>query len=40
MLHKEGLDRLVVEKLELGCWNIDNSEWIDMVSRLKNLKGD
>ena len=40
MLHKEGLDRLVVEKLELGCWDIDNSEWIDMVSRLKNLKGN
>ena len=40
MLHKEGLDRLVVEKLELGCWNIDNSEWIDMVSRLKILKGN
>lgn len=38
MLHKEGLDRLVVEKLELGCRDIDNSEWIDMVSRLKNLK--
>ena len=33
-------DRLVVEKLELGCWDIDNSEWIDMVSRLKNLKGN
>ena len=40
MLHKEGLDRLVVEKLELGCCDIDNSEWIDMVSRLKNLKGN
>ena len=40
MLHKEGLDRLVVEKLELGCRDIDNSEWIDMVSRLKNLKGN
>lgn len=40
MLHKEGLDRLVVEKLELGCRDIDNTEWIDMVSRLKNLEGN
>lgn len=39
MLHKEGLDRLVVEKLELGCRDIDNGEWVDMVSRIKNLKG-
>ena len=39
MLHKEGLDRLVVEKLELGCRDINNTEWIDMVSRLKNLEG-
>ena len=35
----EGLDRLVVEKLELGCRDIDNTEWIDMVSRLRNLEG-
>ena len=35
MLHKEGLDRLVVEKLELGCRDIDNTEWIDMVYRIK-----
>lgn len=39
MLHKEGLDRLVVEKLELGCRDIDNTEWINMVSRLKSLEG-
>ena len=39
MLYKEGLDRLVVEKLGLGCRDIDNTEWIDMVTRLKNLKG-
>ncbi|MDZ5000650.1 CTP synthase, partial [Clostridium perfringens] len=38
MLHKEGLDRLVCEKLELGCRDIDNSEWIDMVQKVKNLK--
>lgn len=40
MLHKEGLDRLVVEKLELGCRDIDNNEWMDMVNRIKNLKGE
>ena len=40
MLHKEGLDRLVVEKLELGCRDIDNGEWVDMVNRIKSLKGE
>ncbi|MGL5378673.1 CTP synthase [Clostridium sp.] len=38
MLHKEGLDRLVCEKLELGCRDIDNTEWINMVNKVKNLK--
>lgn len=38
MLHKEGLDRLVAEKLHLGCRDIDNTEWIDMVQKVKNLK--
>lgn len=38
MLHKEGLDRLVVEKLELGCRDIDNNQWIDMVNRIKSIK--
>ena len=38
MLHKEGLDRLVCEKLNLGCLDIDNSQWITMVDKLKNLK--
>ncbi|GAA0750619.1 CTP synthase [Clostridium sartagoforme] len=38
MLHKEGLDRLVCEKLELGCRDIDNTEWIEMVNKVKNLK--
>lgn len=37
MLHKEGLDRLVCEKLGLGCRDIDNSEWIDMVHRITHL---
>ncbi|MCM1990058.1 CTP synthase [Oceanirhabdus seepicola] len=36
MLHNEGLDRLVCDKLGLGCRDIDNSEWIDMVKRIKN----
>lgn len=38
MLHKEGLDRLVCEKLKLNSLNIDNNNWIDMVDRLKNLQ--
>lgn len=38
MLHKEGLDTLVCEKLSLQCKDIDNEEWIAMVGKLKNLK--
>jgi CTP synthase len=37
MLHKEGLDRLVCEMLGLGCIDIDNYQWIEMVKRIKNL---
>ncbi len=37
MLHKEGLDTLVCEKLNLNCNPIDNTEWIDMVNNAKNL---
>lgn len=37
MLHKEGLDRLVVEKLNLGCRDIDNSKWIEMVDKILHL---
>lgn len=40
MLHKEGLDNLVCEKLHLGCRDIDNREWIDMVQRIKNLENE
>ncbi|AIY84499.1 CTP synthase [Clostridium baratii] len=40
MLHAEGLDNLVCEKLHLGCKDIDNSEWIDMVQRIKNLEDE
>lgn len=38
MLHKEGLDRLVVEKLNLGCRDIDNSQWIQMVDNILHLE--
>lgn len=38
MLHNEGLDTLVCEKLNLDCNEIDNSAWIHMVDKLKNLK--
>ncbi|MDO4535292.1 MAG: CTP synthase [Clostridium perfringens] len=37
MLHKEGLDRLVCEKLQLAFRDIDNAEWIDMVHRITHL---
>ena len=37
MLHKEGLDTLVCEKLNLEGLKIDNAEWISMVDKLKNL---
>jgi CTP synthase len=37
MLHKEGLDRLVCERLNLECMDIDNSQWINMVNKIKNL---
>ena len=37
-LHEEGLDTLVCEKLELNYNSIDNSEWLDLVQRIKNIK--
>lgn len=37
LLHNEGLDNLVCEKLNLGCRDIDNSLWEDMVQKLKSL---
>lgn len=40
MLHEEGLDALVCEKLSLNCSSIDNSSWIEMVEKLKNLKNN
>jgi CTP synthase len=38
MLHEEGLDSLVCEKLRLGCGEVDNAKWEDMVYRMKNLR--
>ncbi|NFG25042.1 CTP synthase [Clostridium botulinum] len=38
MLHEEGLDNLVCEKLNLGCKDIDNYEWTLMVKKIKSLK--
>lgn len=37
MLHEEGLDSLVCEKLNLKCAEVDNSSWEDMVHRMKHL---
>ena len=37
MLHEEGLDTLVCEKLGLNCTDIDNSQWKQMVDKMKNL---
>jgi len=38
MLHEEGLDTLVCEKLKLESGDADNGKWEDMVYRMKNLK--
>ncbi|AOR22585.1 CTP synthase [Clostridium taeniosporum] len=38
MLHEEGLDNLVCEKLHLGCKDIDNYEWTKMVQKIKRIK--
>ncbi|MCY6369840.1 CTP synthase [Clostridium ganghwense] len=38
MLHEEGLDTLVCNKLNLNCNEIDNSEWLELVNKVKNLK--
>lgn len=40
MLHNEGLDTLVCEKLNLDCQGVDNTEWTLMVERLKNLSNN
>lgn len=38
LLHKEGLDELVMKKLNLKCGKAELSEWTEMVNRIKNLK--
>lgn len=38
MLHDQNLDSLVIKKLGLDAGEIDNSEWINMVDHMKNLK--
>jgi len=37
LLHKEGLDTVVCEKLQIKNTEIDNSEWISMVEKIKHL---
>lgn len=40
MLHNEGLDTLVCDKLNLNCTEneIHNEEWLNMINKIKNLK--
>ena len=38
LLHNEGLDKLVCEKLKIENTMIDIQQWIDMVYKIKNLK--
>lgn len=38
MLHKEGLDTLVIKKLGLKCGEADLKEWIELVNKEKNLE--
>lgn len=40
MLHKEGLDTLAVKKLGIDCKDADNTEWMNIVEKLKNLSGN
>ncbi|AYD39183.1 CTP synthase [Clostridium fermenticellae] len=37
MLHKEGLDDLACNKLGIICKESDNTEWSDMVTKIKSL---
>lgn len=37
MLHNEGLDTLLCKKLNLSCNEIDNTEWSNMVNKIKHL---
>lgn len=38
LLHREGLDRLVIKKLGLKCDDADLTEWIEIVNKEKNLE--
>lgn len=38
MLHKEGLDKLVIKKLGLKCGEADLTEWTEIVNKEKNPK--
>lgn len=38
MLEKEGLSELVIDKLGIKCGELDLTEWIEMVNRIKNIK--
>ena len=38
MLHKEGLDSLIIKKLALKCGEAELSEWTEMVNKIKGLK--
>ena len=38
LLHKEGLDTLVIKKLNLKCSDADLTDWIELVNKEKNLK--
>jgi len=38
LLHKEGLDALVIKKLGLKCGKAQLEEWTEMVNKIKNLK--
>lgn len=40
MLHEEGLDDLVCQKLGLACNEVDNTEWEAMVNKIKSLKDE
>ena len=40
MLHKEGLDKLVIKKLGLECGDADLTEWIEIVNKEKSLKNE
>ena len=39
MLHEDGLDKIIIKKLNLHVRDLDLQMWIDVVSRIKNPKG-